>query len=141
MQTVKILRDDLAKILRENKAAHDEAYVAALEGYWEQAKEVLKNALASCEKQISQHPDVLDRKALQDRLGLVYPQSHGDDFDRVIRMLELSVDDHIELQAFEFDQFVRNKWAWAEDFAASVSNYGGLKARAALVKFQNGGVI
>jgi hypothetical protein len=45
------------------------------------------------------------------------------DYDRVIRMLEMTVDEIITIGAVEFQQYVMDDWTWKEQFTASNSAY------------------
>lgn len=135
MQSVTINKDKLLSILRENKSAHDEAYKAALEGYWEKVEQELEIRLNGARAQAGIPFE--DRNPVDNNLRLVYPESHADDFERVIRMLELEIALNVELNAPEFDQYVRNQWAWAQAFVSSTMAYAGEKARTHLMKFSS----
>jgi hypothetical protein len=52
-----------------------------------------------------------------------YPEDHGDDYSGTIRRLELSVDNQLELNSFEFDSYIRNKWSWKDSFLTSNMDY------------------
>jgi hypothetical protein len=56
-------------------------------------------------------------------IDLVQPRDHTSDYDRVIMMLEMSVDDTIVLDANEFDQYVRDVWAWTHYDATTLGEY------------------
>ena len=53
------------------------------------------------------------------------PESHIEEYDRLIRMLEMSADETITLQAHEFSQYVLDEWAWKRDFMATSAMYKG----------------
>jgi hypothetical protein len=44
-------------------------------------------------------------------------------YDRLVMMLEMSVDDTIVLDANEFDQYVRDVWAWTHYDAITLGEY------------------
>lgn len=56
-------------------------------------------------------------------IGLVEPQDHTGDYDRIITMLEMSVNDTIELTQQEFAQYVMDQWGWMQEFKTSASFY------------------
>ena len=62
--------------------------------------------------------DARDRKKISRALSLPEPQDHTEDYDSVIAMLEMSVEDIIELDADSFQRYVLDKWSWkrAADF-------------------------
>jgi hypothetical protein len=51
------------------------------------------------------------------------PQDHTIDYDRVIKMLEMSVDSLIELDEGAFDQYVMDNWSWKGDALATNEMY------------------
>ena len=46
-------------------------------------------------------------------INLAEPVDHTADYDRVMAMLEMSVDDTVILSAQEFNQFVLDDWEWS----------------------------
>jgi len=53
-------------------------------------------------------------------INLVEPADHTEDYDRVLAMLEMSVDDTVILGAEEFSQYVLDRWTWSR-FAISTN--------------------
>jgi hypothetical protein len=62
-------------------------------------------------------------KEPQRSLPLPIPEEHTRDFDRVIEMMEWTLNDEVELHESEFDQYVRNEWNWARSFLANTGSY------------------
>jgi hypothetical protein len=140
LQKIKVSNEKLLTIVRENKKKHDEIYEAAVDGYWLEADEFLKKyqketlvamkkqyrkQVKDLKKQIAKELGLVDKKKKE---GFVYmrkpfPENHTDDYEGVIRKLELSVDPEIELQGDEFECYVRNKWQWRQSFLATNTNY------------------
>jgi hypothetical protein len=114
MKEVKLKKTELIQAVRENREKHDAIFVAAVEGYWIEAEEKLKERLV----------DVANKKQFSSHLNLEYPVSHVDDYDKVLQMLEYSVDDEIVLDQGEFSAYVRNQWAWRHGFLSSNIRYG-----------------
>ena len=114
MQTVKITKAELLGILTKNRAEHRDIFLTGQTKYREAAIRILDEALA----------DAKAGKKIRRSIGLVAPEDHTADYDRVIRMLELSVDDTIVLTSAEFEQYVMDRWRWASQFGATVSSYG-----------------
>ena len=113
MRKVTVKQDQLLEILRENREKHKADYEDAYKGYLETCKEKLAELLVKFEQG--------EIETMQWRE--IPPQSQVKDYDRVIRMLELSVDDEIELTAEEFSNFVQDDWHWKESWTISNSNY------------------
>jgi len=103
MHSINVNKDELLTILKENRSQHQHLYVEAVNGFHEEVRERLEEALrlaSSDEKYIT-------------NLDLTSPQSHIKDYDRVIGMLELATETEIELNNNEYDQYVNDEWHWA----------------------------
>ena len=113
MKKVTVKQDELLGILRENRETHKTDYEDAYKGYLETCGEKLMELLEEFkagEREIVQWTEFP-------------PQSQVKDYDRVIRMLELSVDSEIELAADEFANFVQDDWHWKDNWTISNSAY------------------
>lgn len=113
MKKVTINQNELLVILRENRDTHKTEYEDAYAGYLETCIEALEKILkefknGKCETvEWTEFP----------------PLTQVKDYDRVIRMLELSVDNEIELTSDEFANFVQDDWYWKENWTLANSNY------------------
>jgi hypothetical protein len=113
MNTIIIEKEKLLPIVLENRQKHDNIYAAAVSGYWVKAEEILTDKLTKVKKQ----------EKIEDSLGLTYPINYSDDYDRVIRMLELTSENQLTLTTKEFDSYVRNQWGWKHSFLGTNSCY------------------
>lgn len=104
MNEVKIRKNELLEVVKTNRARHRELFLQAQEGFRQRAIEELDRRLA----------DVRNGQKINLAIQMPEPQDHTEDYDRVIRMLEMSVDDEVTLQAHEFDQYVMDNWQWAK---------------------------
>jgi len=102
MQTVKIQRDLLLEKLRLNRKSHRDLFLKAQEGYRKKVIEELDQMLA----------EARGGKSIRRAISLPEPQDHTPDYDRIIAMLEMSVDDQIQILAGEFDMYVMDNWTW-----------------------------
>ncbi len=115
MKKVTIKQHELLVILRENRETHQADFEDAYAGYLETCAEKLQRLLGEFKAgkrevvQWSEFP----------------PQNQVKDYDRVIRMLELSVDVEIELTSEEFANYVQDDWHWKGQWEMSNSNYIG----------------
>jgi len=103
MHSINVDKNELIKILKENKDKHEKLYDEAVIGYRAEVCEKLEDALrkASCgEKYIT-------------NLEMSVPQHYLKDYDRIIGMLELATEKEIELNSGEYDQYVNDEWHWA----------------------------
>jgi hypothetical protein len=110
MNTVKVRREELLTKVRSNRDAHRELFLKAQEGYRKLVIEELDKMLA----------DARDRRPIQRSVTLTEPSNHIKDYDRVVTMLEMSVDETITLDAHDFDRYVMDNWDWSR-FALSTN--------------------
>lgn len=96
---VKIKRADLVAKLTENRTAHTKIYKDAMEGYFVDAAK----KLADKQKDIESGKPVSS-------FTMAVPKDHTPDYDRLIAMLEMSVDDELELSSVEFNRYVLDEW-------------------------------
>lgn len=147
MHEVTIEKAKLLEILKDNKARHDAVLEVARKGYLEAAKKVLfeknrlfhkylkelrrdfKYSLSKLEKRVVAGENLENdaRIAIKTQfdtlLNLQYPEDHTKDYDRAIRMVELSVHDKVTLQLAEFESYVLNNWDWSDKFLTLNSAY------------------
>ncbi len=115
MKEVKVKVAEVLKIVKANKKKHDVILKAALEIYWGKAKDVLNKCLS----------DIEQRKTINSYLDLPVPTDHSIDYDRVIRMMELSVDKNVILDDVSFSKFILNNWDWKQEFVRITTSYLG----------------
>ena len=116
MQTVKIKRDELLEVVKKNRAAHRQIFEEAQGGYRKAVIKELDAMLA----------EARSGKRIRRTVSLVEPVDQTREYDRVIRMLEMSADDTVELQNHEFAQYVMDDWTWKRAFLASNMHYSKL---------------
>lgn len=113
MQVVRIRAEELQAVIRENRSKHikeaDEAQVDYRIALVSKLEELLASAKAG---------DIVAHV-----ISLPVPQDHRREYDRVLRMLELSADEVVELQQQEFVQYVLDEWSWKQAFAITNSTY------------------
>jgi hypothetical protein len=113
MQTVKIRKDDLLVVVKKNREEHRKIFLEACDGYRKEAVEVLDRMLA----------DAKAGKRVEQFIGLEEPVDQTKDYDRVIRMLEMSTDDVITLTQGEFSNYVLDDWSWKQQFMGTNIKY------------------
>lgn len=152
LHQIKVSRQNVLEIVKENKKKHDAIFKDAVEGFWMEAEKALKKTekdqlsawekahkeqLKKMRKQLRDNKKAL-KEQIKKELDLVsrrkkdgpwsymrnpYPENHADDYVGTIRRLELCVENEVELDTDEFDQYVRNKWEWRGRFLASNTSY------------------
>ena len=113
MRKVTVNKDKLLEALWENKDKHEkdfeELYTKFFDSYHEELTRVMDAILA---KKIA-HVD-----------EPVMPVNHTKDYERAIRMVEMSLDDDIELDEQRFNELVMDEWDWQRSFTATKAFYG-----------------
>jgi len=117
MKQVNINKSKLLAILTANKAEHKDIFLAAQKKFREVAIKMLDASLKAARTgrpfQLSAFTE------------LVEPQDHTAEYDRAIRMLEMSEDAVITVTDREFQNFVEDRWEWSRDWAFSNMKYVG----------------
>ena len=116
MRSVKINKTELLKIVVENQAKHVKEFDEAVEDY---KKAAVKVAEEHVELAKSGDLEKIARiKAMPQK-----PSSYKKEYDRAIRMLELSVEDTIDVEEHIFNQLVLDEWVWKQQFVAQSFSY------------------
>jgi len=113
MKTVRVEKSKLLNVILVNKAKHVAEYISARKIFIDDAIEKLQSMLDAARG----HGKIIQS------LGLIEPQCYVSEYDTVIKMLEMGVDEYIELTQQEFQQYVEDKWQWRNQFLASTSVY------------------
>lgn len=104
---------DLLKILKENRGKHRGVFEAALEGY---RKAVISRLVGHIQELRNGHyPET--------KIVVPIPADHTGDYDRTIKMLEMSIHSTYTLTDYEFGQFVMDDWDWKRQWVATNSVY------------------
>jgi len=116
MRSVKMNRDELLKIVKENKIKHVAEYEEAVNDYKALAVKITKENVKLANT--GDLDKIKDIKSIPSA-----PRSYENDYNRAARMLELSVEDVIELEDDVFNQLVLDEWSWKQSFTVSNSMY------------------
>lgn len=124
MREVKVNRNELLVKVTANRAKHINEYEEAVAGYKEAAKESVRKAMERLQQRIEEleEGEVIVLQAVH--FNLAVPQNHSKDYDQVIEMLKMSVDDQLTIKADEFACYVMDDWAWKEEFQNVSMMYG-----------------
>lgn len=114
MQSVKVKKDELLAIVKENRTKHEAEFNAAQEAYKVKAKAALRGQVKNIDQE---KPFTLNFKELPE------PKQFLKEYDRAIGMLEMSVDEIVELEDDEYDRLVKDQWHWTNQFVAATSIY------------------
>lgn len=112
---VTVLKQELLDALRKNRSGHRAEFLKAQEGYRAAVIQELDNMLS----------DARNGKVIRRVIALEEPQDHTTDYDRVIRMLEMSTAESITVSETQFSQYVMDEWNWMRQFKTTNSRYTG----------------
>jgi hypothetical protein len=122
---VKVNKTAVLAALQENREKHRSIFEEAVEGFREKAQRELDAAIERVRSGSLQTVVV----------HLPRPVDHTKDYDREIKMLELSVDDEIVLSQSDFAAYVMDDWQWKREFITSNAGYS-VTAAASLGDFE-----
>lgn len=106
---------ELLVTLKKNRESHKEDYLKAIDGYF-----------AECHAAIERLREQVGQKKLVNLyVQEIVPRDYTKDYDRVIKMLAMTMAPEIELNQELFDQYVMDNWSWKEGWSASNSKYLG----------------
>jgi hypothetical protein len=116
MKSVLLDRNELLEIVRENKEKHVAEYREAVADF--------KKVVVVLTKENA----VLARTGRLEEIARIKgiphaPVSYEDNYNRAIRMLELSVEEQIELEEQIFNQLVLDEWHWKQMFTTMNATY------------------
>lgn len=109
MNFVKVHKTELLETLKKNKEGHRELFLAAQEGWKKRIIEELDRRLA----------DARAGRKIRALFSVPEPEDHTKDYNRIIRMVEMSVENVLELTAQEFQQYVMDDWSWKAAWSSS----------------------
>ena len=113
-RTYKVLKSTLLEILTKNREEHLVAHEEAKKNY-------RKRAVKALEKQLAKATDG-SRFSLSFRLSR--PISYVEQYDKVIGLFKMVVEDTVEITSTEYSQYVLDEWSWRSQFDTSNSFYG-----------------
>lgn len=116
-RSVNVSRVELLAKLKANLELHRAEYKEALVEFHARLLEDLKLA----HKKASKVENVEQLKGF--RFNVAFPQNHEKDYEEVIEMLEMSVDEHINLDSESFKAYIKNEWQWQASFTAAKMAY------------------
>ncbi len=120
---VKVRRTELLEVLKKNRAAHVKEYDEACRDYRSAALLKIDEVFEEVRGQINRLKEGQTIAVVGLHFGLNPPVSHEKAYDQIIRMMEMSVDDEIQLTGSQFACFVMDDWDWKQQWAAGNTVY------------------
>ncbi len=113
MREVKIKKDQLREIVQKNRDGHRALWEEAVEGYRSAVMAALEQNFEAFKA----------RKITRVSINEAPPEDHTDDYDKLLRKLDLSIDDVAMLDDEEFSNYVMDDWSWKKNWAVSNAKY------------------
>jgi hypothetical protein len=108
-----VKKERLVAIITENRAAHRDLFLRAVEGYRSFVTRELEDKL----------DQLRDGKLVESWSRYPIPEDHTRDYDRVLRMLDLDERDQMELTEQETAWFIMDDWEWKRQWNTSNTAY------------------
>ena len=105
--------EELLGILRANLKDHKKIIKEAKAGY-------KKAIIAECKAKLDAAKKGED---FDKHFKSTLPGDHSRDYERTIKMLEMTVDEELDLTGDQFECYVMDRWQWQESFLATTSAY------------------
>lgn len=113
LNVIVVKKSDLLGALKKNRDVHRSIFLEAQVGYREAVIKELDSMLA----------DARSGRAYRKVVRLEEPQDHTRDYDRIVKMLEMSIADDVPISETEFAQYVLDDWGWKDQFIGTASSY------------------
>jgi hypothetical protein len=113
MDSIRISVDKLRETVKKNRENHRTIYEESFQKYRDMAIAELKQMLAEAKA----------GKRIRRSIQLTPPMNQTSDYDRVLKMLDMTTDDVVVLSEEDFAQYVMDEWRWKEQFSQINSTY------------------
>ena len=113
MNAIKVKKEKLLTILKENMERHKKIFLDALKGYRKIVIEILDKNIAKAKS----------GGKIITYVSLKEPVDQTQDYERVIGMLQMADDIIVELSEADYTRYVLDNWSWSEQFYTTNSGY------------------
>ncbi len=113
-RTIKVNKANLISKIKENKLAHEKAYANAVVAY---KKEALR--------QLGEITKLVEVGNMTIRLNLTTPVDNRKNYDKIIDMFTWEVEDVVELEQSEFNEYIQDETEFARHALMSNQMYLG----------------
>lgn len=116
-RSVNVSRIQLIEIIQKNYDDYCKQYREAIADYRVALRLKLIEALDTVSELKQSDYDVLSVK-----ISFNPPVDHSKEYEEILEMLKMSVDDHINLDSESFRAYIKNEWNWTDSFLKSVND-------------------
>jgi len=115
MDRVKVKKSELIQTISENQRKHIDLLEKAYKGYRKKVIEEVSDLLKKAEA-----GEAIDLKKI---LLLVEPISKKEEYERALKMLNMSIEDEVTINEQEFRHYVLDEWSWKDQVDFSNTRY------------------
>lgn len=126
---VNVKKDELIAVLKVNRDKHHAVFLAAVEGYRQEAYRILNGYIKMIEEG---RTPVISVGVLLSR-----PEDHTKDYEHVIGMLEMHQGDEFRLDYQTYRNYVGDDWSWKRQWAKLSNKYAGSSYTTAYGEFDD----
>jgi len=118
MKIIRVEKGKLINILKTNRQLHIDEYQKAED-------EFRMAGIAALEEKLDEFTKANNDTALSIHIPLSAPESHEQDYDDAIEMLNVSCDETIELDEHEAQNLIMDNWNWSGQLGHTRAMYAG----------------
>jgi hypothetical protein len=113
MKEVRVRTEQLKERITTNRDTHAREFAEAVDGWAKEVAQLMRADIAAIEAGERRKLTILDS----------IPDNHTADYDRVLEMLDMSVDEFQTLDMETFRQYVMDDWSWKARWSVSTAKY------------------
>lgn len=113
---VKIDRNELLKVLKENKEKHVIDVAEAMALRRDEIISYFTDSLERMNRDSTWNP--------KEKINFPMPADHSADYEKAIRMVTMTQETIIELDENQFDKLVMDNWDWKQELISTSAIYG-----------------
>lgn len=113
MKAIRVNKVALVSTLKKNRDNHRKIFLEAVDGYKKTIIKELEFRLEQAKK----------GKRVEHFINIQQPQDQTRDYDRVLGMLDMSLDTEVDLTEQDYQAYVLDDWGWKKNFLHSNALY------------------
>lgn len=119
MDEIRVQKSKLIEIITKNRAEHHAIFEEACISYAKMMEQELETRLK----------EIRSGKKIVRITAMAIPEDHTADYDRVLKMLDLTIDSEIVLQERDVAMYIMDDWQWKRNFMVQNSMYSATARR------------
>jgi anion-transporting ArsA/GET3 family ATPase len=119
MRKVTLNKKELLEKIVENRTKHIQEYNEVVKEYQVTAQLVLEEKFKEVEKEFYRLAKEVAEKPIpitaEVNVSLTPPISHEKEYNEIIMLFQMEINENVELDSNEFSQYVMDNWKWQQD--------------------------